>query len=554
MSDQYGHHLPDEFRQLMTHFPLNPPQGAGSSAESYFFHSRNNVALPLLPHHHHHHQQQQQQHDTTIMVGEVVQLPGGGLLRFGGHDRDHHHHHHTSNTSTPAVSANTGGTSNIRQQQQQHVQQQLNINGGVEMESGIWSFGNEGGGGDNNSRWPRQETLTLLEIRSRLDSKFKEANHKKPLWDEVSRIMAEEYGYYRSEKKCREKFENLYKYYKKTKDGKAGRQDGKHYRFFRQLEALYGETSNNHNNQISASESHPHDNDHHQNTSTLLYQNPNNQLENQEINQEALDNIHDDHHHQKLSTDQSLSVSNTSEFETASSENNIDHHHDHDDDLSAIAFMMNQKSRERQKRVTINESRSSDTRKIKRSWKAKVENFVDSQMRKVMESQEAWMERMLKTIEDREQDRLFKEEKWRKQEMARFDRVHGFWAKERARIEARDAALMEALQIFTGRSGQNDDHHMINSNIWTEPETSSLVQIISSLEPQFQEDIWEEISTKMASLGYYKSAIECKEKWENMQMYFSLANKKHMKQSTLESMDLINEEKKFWEKGKNKQV
>ena len=112
---------------------------------------------------------------------------------------------------------------------------------------------------------------------------------------------------------------------------------------------------------------------------------------------------------------------------------------------------------------------------------------------------------------------------------------------------------MEALQIFTGRSGQNDDH-MINSNLWTEPEISSLIQIISSLEPQFQEDIWEEISAKMASLGYYKSAIECKEKWENMQMYFSLANKKHIKQSTLESMDLINEEKKFWERGKNKQV
>lgn len=42
----------------------------------------------------------------------------------------------------------------------------------------------EGGG---NGRWPRQETLTLLEVRSLLDHKFKEANHKGPLWDEVSR-------------------------------------------------------------------------------------------------------------------------------------------------------------------------------------------------------------------------------------------------------------------------------------------------------------------------------------------------------------------------------
>ncbi|KAI3762199.1 hypothetical protein L1987_52623 [Smallanthus sonchifolius] len=92
-------------------------------------------------------------------------------------------------------------------------------------------------------RWPRQETLTLLEIRSRLDHCFKEAtssNHKAPLWDEISRIMNEEYGYQRSGRKCKEKFENLYKYYKKTKEGKVGKTDGKHYRFFRQLEALVG--------------------------------------------------------------------------------------------------------------------------------------------------------------------------------------------------------------------------------------------------------------------------------------------------------------------------
>jgi len=42
-------------------------------------------------------------------------------------------------------------------------------------------------GDPSTGRWPRQETLTLLEIRSRLDPKFKEANHKGPLWDEVSR-------------------------------------------------------------------------------------------------------------------------------------------------------------------------------------------------------------------------------------------------------------------------------------------------------------------------------------------------------------------------------
>ncbi|EPS63689.1 hypothetical protein M569_11095 [Genlisea aurea] len=48
---------------------------------------------------------------------------------------------------------------------------------------------NSGGGDGGTGRWPRQETLTLLEIRSRLDPKFKEANQKGPLWDEISRFV-----------------------------------------------------------------------------------------------------------------------------------------------------------------------------------------------------------------------------------------------------------------------------------------------------------------------------------------------------------------------------
>uniref|UniRef100_A0A0Q3NW25 Myb-like domain-containing protein n=1 Tax=Setaria italica TaxID=4555 RepID=A0A0Q3NW25_SETIT len=46
-------------------------------------------------------------------------------------------------------------------------------------------------------------------------------------------------GYKRSAKKCKEKFENVHKYYKRTKEGRAGRQDGKSYRFFDELEALH---------------------------------------------------------------------------------------------------------------------------------------------------------------------------------------------------------------------------------------------------------------------------------------------------------------------------
>merc|ERR1711915_771323 len=96
-------------------------------------------------------------------------------------------------------------------------------------------------GGSGGSRWPRQETLALLKIRSEMDAAFRDASLKAPLWDEVSRKLAE-LGFHRSAKKCKEKFENVNKYYKRTKAGRSGRQDGKTYKFFNQLEALYGNT------------------------------------------------------------------------------------------------------------------------------------------------------------------------------------------------------------------------------------------------------------------------------------------------------------------------
>lgn len=97
--------------------------------------------------------------------------PHGGLLL-------HHHHHLFGSDSTTTVPKNNltrspgggGGCLDIADQ------------------SGGFGFADGG-----NGRWPRQETLTLLEIRSRLDSKFKEANQKAPLWDELSRYLIKLY-------------------------------------------------------------------------------------------------------------------------------------------------------------------------------------------------------------------------------------------------------------------------------------------------------------------------------------------------------------------------
>ncbi|XP_019186189.1 PREDICTED: trihelix transcription factor PTL-like [Ipomoea nil] len=395
MEDQYGM---ADLRNFINNRPLYTSTPHPQPPEFLSPHHRN-LAPPPPPSHHPY---------------EMVMPP------VPPHPRGFHHDFlpdcSTNNAATTTASVITGGGASSA------------AFSGLEMDAAGGGLGCDGG----NGRWPRQETLTLLEIRSRLDPKFKEANQKGPLWDEVSRIMCEEHGYQRSGKKCREKFENLYKYYKKTKEGKAGRQDGKHYRFFRQLEALYGEPSNNSG---SVSETH------HAGTGSFPYNNAavggNN---NNTTTQDAAAFHH--HHHQDSKVSDSLSLSNSSDYETTSSE-------DDESDLQGGGGGM-----------------ASKKRKGKGRWKAKIKDFIDGQMRKLMEKQEAWLDKIMKTIENKEEERMLREDEWRKQEASRMEREQKFWANERAWIEARDSALMEALHKVTGNEcnkKRKDDEE--NNNI-----------------------------------------------------------------------------------------
>ncbi|XP_075509189.1 trihelix transcription factor PTL-like [Primulina tabacum] len=395
-----------------------------------------------------------------------------------------------------------------------------------EMEPG----GQSGGGDGGTARWPRQETLTLLEIRSRLDSRFKEANQKGPLWDEVSRIMYEEHGYQRSGKKCREKFENLYKYYKKTKEGKVGRQDGKHYRFYRQLEALYGETINI----SSTSETHFNGG-----SFQYGYQNKNTFLADNQVLYPGL----------KLS-DITLSLSNSSDHDNSLSD-------DTDTNLE-INAVDNNNHRNDDKL----DNRKRKKRNGKRNWKAKIRDFIDLQMKKLMDKQEALMEKMMRNIEHKEQEKMIREEEWRKQDAARIEREHKFWASERAWMEARDNTLMNALQKLTAKElgaaslkeefmapeirsfseNHNDDGSETMTNysrvdVWPESEIRRLIQLRTGIEAKFQQSgiseevLWDEISHKMACFGHERSGLMCKEKWDSVNNYVLQCNKKRKEDS-----------------------
>ncbi|XP_031379874.1 trihelix transcription factor GTL1 isoform X2 [Punica granatum] len=304
-----------------------------------------------------------------------------------------------------------------------------------------------GGGGGGGNRWPRQETLALLRIRSEMDAAFRDASVKGPLWEDVSRKLAE-LGYKRSAKKCKEKFENVDKYYKRTKEGRAGRQDGKAYKFFSELEAL-------HNTSVASQLPPPPMAATTAATATSFppgigFSSP-----------MPISSVRPLHPTTSISPvpgqPQTSHPFLTAEggarpfaaspmgpdFSSDSSSSSPETEDDEDDiegsDLEG---------------EPSNVAGSSRKRKRGGGSSRRMMEFFEGLMRQVMQKQEAMQQRFLEAIEKREQDRLVREEAWRRQEMTRLAREHEIMAQERAVSASRDASIMAFLQKVTGQTIQ----------------------------------------------------------------------------------------------------
>ena len=111
-----------------------------------------------------------------------------------------------------------------------------------------------------SSRWPKPEVHALIRLRSEMETRFQEAGPKGPLWEEVSSGMAC-LGYNRNSKRCKEKWENINKYFKKTKESNKKRpENAKTCPYFHQLENLYrqGKIGTPHNKVAKAHEQVDH--------------------------------------------------------------------------------------------------------------------------------------------------------------------------------------------------------------------------------------------------------------------------------------------------------
>lgn len=118
----------------------------------------------------------------------------------------------------------------------------------LENQSGLKSDAGTGKD-DTGRRWPRDEVLALINIRCSLfnNNGAGDTHHdgegysKGPLWERISQKMTE-LGYKRSAKRCKEKWENINKYFRKTKDLNKKRSiDSRTCPYYHQLSHLYSQ-------------------------------------------------------------------------------------------------------------------------------------------------------------------------------------------------------------------------------------------------------------------------------------------------------------------------
>ncbi|OAY23600.1 trihelix transcription factor DF1 [Manihot esculenta] len=432
--------------------------------------------------------------------------------------------------------------------------------------------GDEGDRSFGGNRWPRQETLALLKIRSDMDVAFRDASVKGPLWEEISRKLAE-LGYNRSAKKCKEKFENVFKYHKRTREGRTGKQEGKTYRFFDQLEAF-----ENHASSSSLSSQPPPPPPPQTQPQQVKPQTPavttiampvvNPPITTVPSTTTKAAPLAANMSQGIVSTGINLSIpsfppANPTILPSAQATTNPTTNPSLFSNFSPDLFSNSTSS------STSSDVELHGRHGKKRKWK----DFFERIMKEVIHKQEDMQRKFLEAIAKREHDRMIREESWRMQEMTRINREREILAQERSMAAAKDAAIMAFLQKLSDqqnpgqvpaqppaaaqqppppqptpqpitvvpvapaapaqpvinldmKSGNGDQSFSpASSSRWPKVEVEALIKLRTNLDCKYPDNgpkgpLWEDISAGMRKLGYNRSAKRCKEKWENINKYF----------------------------------
>ncbi|KAI3499024.1 hypothetical protein L1887_34816 [Cichorium endivia] len=195
-------------------------------------------------------------------------------------------------------------------------------------------------------------------------------------------------------------------------------------------------------------------------------------------------------------------------------------------------------------------------KKRKRKSRKKLESFIESMMKTVIKKQEEMHQQLINVLEQKETERIKREETWKKQETERAKR------EEQARKQeiSRSLALISFIQNSLGQKieipnpiesheNQNDlencksdvgndlevicdpsnnlEEHEFDSNIkrWPKSEVQALITVRVALNQKFtgkglKGSLWEEVAAGLSGMGYNRTPKKCKEKWENINKYY----------------------------------
>lgn len=366
----------------------------------------------------------------------------------------------------------------------------------------------------------------------------------------------------------------MQKYYKRTKDGRAGQKDGKMYRFFAELETLNLATSTPNPSYASVPSTAP--------------------------TMPAASLVPSGFLITPISSGPPLGPIQPTPISVVAPAQNTE--------AGPMGFTTSSSESEE----SDSEMTDASGNQEKGGRKRKMMELFEGLVKQVMERQEEMQKLFLETLERREQERMAREDAWRRQETARLNREHEILSHERAMATSRDAALVSFIQrmnmqsvqpvaipptniavtVMSPKPSQQKQHASRPSNVtapapkqkvpseqlpvapqlppppqqehqekqeralevvphqahnsstvesreivlssvtettpssrWPKVEVHALIKIRTELETRYQENgpkgpMWEEISAGMKRMGYNRSAKRCKEKWENINKYF----------------------------------
>ncbi|CAH9072068.1 unnamed protein product [Cuscuta epithymum] len=176
------------------------------------------------------------------------------------------------------------------------------------------------------------------------------------------------------------------------------------------------------------------------------------------------------------------------------------------------------------------------------STRQKFALFVEDMVMKVMNRQDQMHAQLIEVMEKKEQERIQREEYWKKQEIERAKKITELRSQEISRsltllsfiknllgeeiqVPSSQLAFTEKDELLHGQEAQKDP----SNRRWPKSEVQALITVRLSLDDKFKNgpkgSIWEEVTARMATMGYPRTPSKCKEKWKNINKYYKRMTK-----------------------------